>query len=243
MKKLIALLLSLALLCTCAAVLAEAAEETAEEYQYANYQFRNLTGEDITMLSLTDNKTGEIQQFLSEGDVLGKDQILYLSFSVVGTETKEDLEHRYTLSFTTAGGYTAEFRTLSFENVLIDLLAEDAVTGATPIKFNARMFQVGSYKIINRTGKVIETVTITENADANNNSTVAPMLDPDAFCFVDFTIDPESEASHALTILFRFADGTECSFGTLSIEEASLTLTPDTVTGATPFTFGPVDAE
>lgn len=243
MKKLMALLLSIALLCTCTAVLAEAAEATADEFQFAHYQFRNLTGDDITALSLTDNKTGEVQQLLSEGTSLGKDEILYLSFSVEGSEPKEELEHRYTLSFTTAGGYTAEFKTLSFEDVLIDLLAADAVTGATPIKFNLKMFQVGNYKIINKTDKVIESITITENADTNNNSTVAPMLDPDMFCFVDFSVDPESEASHALTIRFNFADGTECSFGTLSIEEASLTLTPDTITGATPFTFGPIDAE
>ena len=180
MKKLIAILLSLALLCACAAVLAEADTVPVDAYQFAHYQFRNLTGDDIIELSLTDNKTGEVQQFLTEGDTLQKDQVLYLSFSEEGTETKEDLEHRYTLSFTTAGEYKAEFKTLSFENVLIDLLAADAVTGATPIKFNPKMFQVGSYKVINNTDKVLESVTITENADENNNSTVYPMLDPES---------------------------------------------------------------
>lgn len=243
MKKLIAILLSLALLCACAAVLAEADTVPVDAYQFAHYQFRNLTGDDIIELSLTDNKTGEVQQFLTEGDTLEKDQVLYLSFSEEGTETKEDLEHRYTLSFTTAGEYKAEFKTLSFENVLIDLLAADAVTGATPIKFNPKMFQVGSYKVINNTEKVLESVTITENADENNNSTVYPMLDPEMFCFVDFIIDPESEHERALTIRFKFADGTECSYGALSIEEASLTLTPDTVTGATPFIFGAFEAD
>ena len=63
------------------------------------------------------------------------------------------------------------------------------------------------------------------------------------FCFVDFIVDPESETERALTIRFKFADGTECSYGALSIEEASLTLTPDTVTGATPFIFGAFEAD
>ncbi len=243
MKKLIALLLSLALLCACAAVLAEEETVPVDAYQFAHYQFRNLTGDDIVFLSLTDNKTGEEWQFITDGDALEKDQVLYLSFSEEGTETKEDLEHRYTLSFGTASDYTASFKTLSFEDVLIDLLAADAVTGATPIKFNPKMFQVGNYKVINNTDQVLESVTITENADENNNSTVYPMLDPEMFCFVDFIIDPESEAERALTIQFKFADGTECSYGSLSIEEASLTLTPDTVTGATPFAFGPFEAE
>ena len=243
MKKLIALLLSLAMLISCTAALADAAEEAPVDYQTAHYQFRNLTGDTIVVMSLTDNKTGEVIPLLEEGENLLEDQILYFSFGVDGSETKEDLEHRYNLYFMTADGYTADFETLSFEDVLIDLLAADALTGATPIKFNAKMYQVGNYKIINKTDKTLESVTITENADANNNSTVYPKIGKDAFAFANFVIDPDHEASHALTIEFAFEDGTSCSFGTLSIEEAALILTPDTITGATPFTFGPIDAE
>ena len=105
MKKLIALLLSLAMLITCTAVLADAAEEAPAENKTAHYQFRNLTGDSIVVMSLTDNKTGEVMPLLDEGETLQEDHILFFSFSVDGSETKEDLEHRYTFSFTTAGGY------------------------------------------------------------------------------------------------------------------------------------------
>jgi len=243
MKKLTALLLSLVLVFSCACVLAETAEESAAP-QAANYQFRNLTGDTIAVLTLTDNKTGEVYNLLNEGELLGADLILYFTLFVDASETKEDLEHRYTLTFSNGDEENVyEFKTLSFENVLIDLLAADAMTGATPIQFNTKMFQVGNYKIINNSGKVLQSVNIIENADTNNNSMVAPMLESGSSCLVDFVIDPDHEASHALTIEFIFDDGTKCSFSTLSIEEASLTLTPDTITGATPFTFGPIDAE
>lgn len=242
MKKLIALLLSLALLLTCTAVFADAVPEEGE-IQTANYQFQNLTGKVITSITMTDNKTGEALEFLENDTVLEPETILYSTIYVDASETKEDLEHRYTLSFKDADGEVYEFKTLSFENVLIDLLAPDAMTGATPIKFNPKMYQIGKYKIINKTDKVLDAVTITQNADPNNNSTVMPAIGKDAFAYVDFIMDPDSEASHALTIEFTFDDGTKCSFEKLSIEEVSMTLTPDTITGATPFTFGPIDAE
>ena len=240
MKKLIALFLSLALILTCTAVPAEEAATPT----VAHYQFRNLTGDTITVFTMTDNKTGEVQNLLYGGEFLGPDQILYVTLYADENETKEDLEHRYTLTFSNGDEdavYT--FTSLSFEDVLIDLLAADAMTGATPIKFNFKMFQVGNYKIINKTDKVLETVAFTENVNPDQTTIVAPGLDPGMSGFVDFSIDPDHEASHALTIEFTFDDGTKCSFGTLSIEEASLTLTPDTITGATPFTFGPVNAE
>ena len=244
MKKWIALLLTLTLALSCTAVLAETAGEESAKPLVANYQIRNLTGDTLAVLTLTDNKTGEPMSLLNDGELFGDGLILYVTLIADENETEEDLKHRYTLTFSNGDEEKVyEFKTLSFENVLIDLLAADAMTGATPIKFNTKMFQRGNYKIINNTDKVLESVAFTENADPSTTTIVAPMIDPGAFGFVDYVIDPESEAHHALTIKFTFADGTECSFGTLSIEEASLTLTPDTVTGATPFTFGPIDAE
>lgn len=244
MKKWIALLLTLTLAFTCTAVLAEATGEESAEYQTANYQFRNLTGDSIAVLTLTDNKTGDVLDLLSDGELFGPDLMMYLTIYADGNETKEDLDHRYTLTFSNGDEEKVyKFSTLSFENVLIDLLAPDAMTEATPIKFDAKMFQRGHYKVINKTDKVLDTIAITENANPDTTTFVAPAIEPGTFYFLDYVIDPESEAHHALTIRFTFADGTECSFGTLSIEEASLTLTPDTITSATPFTFGPVSAE
>ena len=41
----------------------------------------------------------------------------------------------YTLEYTTESGRNASFTTLHFETVPINLLAEDAMTGATPLQF------------------------------------------------------------------------------------------------------------
>ena len=239
MKKTIALLLTLMMVFTCVYALAE--ENAAPQTAY--YQFRNLTGDSIAVLTLTDNKTGEVLDLL-DGELFGDDLIIYLTLNADENDTKEDLEHRYTLTFSNGDEEKVyKFETLSFENVLIDLLAADAMTGATPIKFNTKMYQVGNYKIINKTDKVIESVAVTENADPSTTTIIASLIEPGTFFVAEYAIDPESEAHHALTIQFNFADGTECSFATLSIEEASMTLTPDTITGATPFTFGCIDAE
>ena len=240
MKKWIALLLSLALLLTCTAVLAE---ENAAEPRIAYYQFRNLTGDTVTTLTLTDNQTGETNELLAEGETIPADGVFFVSLTADEEESNESLEHRFTLSFSNGGETVHEFKTLSFENVLIDLLAEDAMTGATPIKFNPQMYQVGYYQIINKTDKVLESVTVTENADASNNAIYPTELEQEESGIIRFYINPENEPSHALTIQFHFGDGTECSFGTLSIEEASMTLTTDTISGATPFTFGPITLE
>ena len=42
-----------------------------------------------------------------------------------------------TVSFRTEGGYEAQFPTLHIETAPITLLAQDALTGATPITFKA----------------------------------------------------------------------------------------------------------
>ena len=103
---------------------------------------------------------------------------------------------------------------------------------------------VGHYQIVNNTSKELKTVTFVENADTNNNGTVSISLQPGDFTFTGFYIAPDAEAHHALTISFQFDDGTECSFATLSIEEATLTLTDeDVVSGATPFKFGALVTE
>ena len=244
MKKLLALVLSLVMLFTCAAVLADEAEEEPE-IATATYQFRNSTGEAVTSFVFKDNRDGLAVDLLGEGVELGADEVVIYQIEADPDDTKEDLEHRYTVSFTTEGGYTAEFATLSFEDVLIDLLPKpepDAVSGATPIRFNFKMLQVGNYRIINNTEKLLEKVVITENATGRSQVFQA-MADPGMETYFPFTIGENSEGRLALTIAFTFRGGVECSFGTLSIEDVSLTVTEDTITGATPFIFGSFDAE
>ena len=232
MKKIIALLLTLAMLFTFTAALAEAAEETIPNV--GHYQIVNLTGENIVSLIFTDNKDGDSMECLVDGEILEPESLMFLPVAVSNVETKEDAEHRITLTFKTESGYEASFTTLSIEDVLINLLAQDALSGPTPIQFG-KPYQ---------TGKELKTVTFVENADTNNNGTESISLQPGDFTFIGFYIAPDAEAHHALTISFQFDDGTECSFATLSIEEATLTLTDeDVVSGATPFKFGALVTE
>ncbi len=238
MKKLLALLLSLAMLLPCAALADEAEDE--EEDLAASYQFRNATGETLVALAVTDNVTGAVDDLLPEGDTLPDGGfILAVEYLPAGDE---QLQYRYTLSFETESGYKAEYEKLSFENVLIDLLSADAVSGATPVRFSADMLQTGNYRIVNSTGKTLVKVVITENA-TGENLVFEPMAEPGMEAYVVFTIDAGNENQRALTIDLTFDDGAKCSFGTLNIEDASLTLTEDSITGATPFAFGPLDVE
>ena len=157
MKKMIALFLSLALLLTCTAVLAE---EKAAEPRVAHYQIRNLTGDGIFFLTLTDNQTGEVLELLGEGEVIPVDGIFFLNLNADESETDEALEHRYTLSFSNGGENVYEFKTLSFENVLIDLLAADAMTGATP---NGRLAGM----------PISDTMSASQQADTNGPTAAA----------------------------------------------------------------------
>lgn len=52
-------------------------------------------------------------------------------------DASETANIKYNLTFKTESGYEGSFTTLSFETVTIDLLAKDAVSGATQIKFEA----------------------------------------------------------------------------------------------------------
>jgi hypothetical protein len=129
MKKMLALLTVLALLLCGAAV----AEETAPETQTGVYSVINKTGENVTEVRITDNQNAEQTLVFPAfgGGILEPDDLVVLYFNI---PANEDGEHRLTLSFV-ADGKEYSFPTLSIEDVTIELLAVDAMTGATPIKF------------------------------------------------------------------------------------------------------------
>jgi hypothetical protein len=133
MKKILALVLSLALLISCGAVLAEEEAGPAADEQIGFYQLFNRTGEGIVSIMIKDNKTDQFAAYEAPVDSpLAPDDFVELQLSI---PAGEDPEHRLTLTFTTDTGKTGEFTTLSIESVAIDLLDVDAVAGATPIKF------------------------------------------------------------------------------------------------------------
>ena len=98
------------------------------------YTFCNKTGETVTELYLIDNLTGEkgpnyaVNGFAADA-----------KYIVTRTVSAEEIEAGYSMTvlFKTESGYEARFETLHIETAPITLLAQDALTGATPISFQA----------------------------------------------------------------------------------------------------------
>ena len=99
--------------------------------QDAEYTVYNSTGEKVTELYLYENGSSD------KGENYAKDGLAD-GASVVIDRTEDASVIKtisYTLEYTTESGRNASFTTLHFETVPINLLAEDAMTGATPLQF------------------------------------------------------------------------------------------------------------
>ncbi len=102
----------------------------------AYYTLCNQTGEKVTKVTFTDNATGTEMEAWYEFDgieALEDGATWRVPYNCDADKTGELV---LTLKFVTESGYEAEFTTLHFENVQINLLAPDAMTGATPISFS-----------------------------------------------------------------------------------------------------------
>jgi len=200
----------------------------------------NKTGEAVTDITITDNVTGEIcasptvdgEEFILQD---GEGIILYMYIP-----DNEDGEHRLTLSFRTAGGREESFKTLSVEEVTIDLLpaATDATTGATPIAFSKiPELQTGTYTIYNHTGETVLSVTLTDNEDSASRYGFTDGLEPGGSQIISWSV-PADRENVTLTLDFVTASGKQGSFKTLKIETVPIWLLDvDTVSGATPISF------
>ena len=96
----------------------------------AQYEVTNSTGENVTDLYIyevgsADKGTNHAGDGMADGDTVSIDY----------GENPVNID--YTIEYTTESGRTAQFDTLSVEIAPIYLLAEDAMTGATPISFMA----------------------------------------------------------------------------------------------------------
>ena len=243
MKKIIALLAALALLlCSCA--FAEGDAQPAE-VQTGEYNIINSTGENITELKITDNVTGEtiacIDPEHPETGVLFADSTMSTTFEIPASENGE---HRLTLTFKTESGREESFGTLSIEEVTIELLAADAMTGATPIAFSMpKKGKVGSYTFVNKTGQVIAFLNLINNQDGtatrisfiNENTPFAPGETKD----ISFGDSSDAEEP-TITLQFVTVDGDIYIFNTLKFEDVKVNLLgtgTDAVSGATPVSF------
>ena len=232
-RKIFALLTAVALLLSCAAL----AEEEPAKVQTGVYTIKNKTGEAVTELKITDNVTGETNDFpFVENGVLEGDGLLILYFDI---PEGEDGNHRLTLSFKTESGREEAFGTLSIEEVNIDLLAADAMTGATPIAFSMQKpDKTGTYTFYNRTGEVVNFINLIDNEDgATIRTAFKNGFEQDETHTIVYSV-PADRENVTLTLQFVTESGKIGTFSTLNIEEVPITLLDvDSVSGATPISF------
>ena len=97
----------------------------------AEYTVYNTTGSKVTELYLYDAGSED------KGENLAADGLADGDSVVLTLPEDADKSAEYVLEFTTEGGDTQSFDTLSYEVAPISLLSVDAAAGATPISFTA----------------------------------------------------------------------------------------------------------
>ena len=110
----------------------EAASSEAE-VESAEYTVYNTTGENVTELYLYVAGSEDKGENLA-GEGLADGESIVITRDV---EADKQGDVVYVLEFTTEGGDTQSFDTLSYEVAPISLLSVDAAAGATPISFTA----------------------------------------------------------------------------------------------------------
>lgn len=107
----------------------EAVVDTTDEVTVGVYTIRNTTGELVSELYVYETGAEEKGENLA-GEGLNDTEKVEATYEGT-TDTV------LTLEFTTESGFHGTFETLYIEEVNINLLAADAMTGATPIQFIA----------------------------------------------------------------------------------------------------------
>lgn len=107
----------------------EAAVDTTDEVTVGVYTIHNTTGELVSELYVYETGAEEKGENLA-GEGLNDTEKVEATYEGT-TDTV------LTLEFTTESGFHGTFKTLYIEEVNINLLAADAMTGATPIQFIA----------------------------------------------------------------------------------------------------------
>lgn len=251
MKKTIAFLMSVALLAGCSASAPagadtetepeeETAEETVEEdvQTVGVYTIYNATGEGIAELYLYESGSADKgENYAAGGHGFGDAHAMVLQY-----DAAEDPSIALTLEFKTNSGYSAEFNTLHIETAPITLLAADALTGSTPLKFAA---STATYNIFNDTGEKVTELYLYRTGSSDKGKNLIEGAGEDggnqtiSFDAVpEFLLDANGNMG-AFTIEFVTESGYTGSFQTLSYENAPITLiSADAMTGASEIKFG-----
>ena len=201
-----------------------------------NYTIYNATGTSVTGLYLYPTDSTDKGTNLAGEKGLSSAHAIYTTYdNSKGTVSKPTLE------FTTKGGYTGKFTTLSIETAPISLIAEDAKTGATAIKFAATP---ATYTIKNATGEEVKSLYMypTGSSDKGENK-IGDAAKADGQVVI--TVDDASALIGTdgklgkYTLEFTTASGYTGSFTTLSYETAPIQLIAESAkTGATAIKFG-----
>lgn len=111
------------------------ATEIAFQATPAVYDIYNVTGEEVTDLYIYPTGSSDKgDNLIAEAKEDGGHQTITLD-EVPADLVSDGKVGSFTIEFTTASGYTGSFDNLSYETAPIQLIAEDAKTGATGIAF------------------------------------------------------------------------------------------------------------
>ena len=219
----------------------EATTEAApkEEVQtVGEYTVYNSTGESITELYLYPTGSAD------KGENLAGDHGFKDAHAVGLTYDAGDkaADTALTLEFTTESGYNAKFETLHIETAPLTLLAADALTGATPLAFQA---STAKYTIYNKTKEnVTELYMYATGSSDKGENLIDGAKEPDGQQVIEYESVPEwlvkeDGSLSPITLEFTTESGYTASFTTLSYEVAPIQLiSEDMVTGATKIKFG-----
>jgi uncharacterized protein (DUF736 family) len=222
---------------TAAASTAAASASASAAATVGEYTIYNATNDSVTGLYLYPTDATDKGTNLAGEKGLSNAHATYATYDAGDKASSTKL----TLEFTTKGGYTGTFTTLSIETAPITLIAEDAKTGATAIKFGANP---ATYTVKNSTGEEVKSLYLypTGSSDKGENR-VGEAAKADGQTVITLDAVPAGLISAdgklgTFTIEFTTASGYTGKFTTLSYETAPIYLiAADAKTGATEISF------
>lgn len=233
MKKLFAVMTATLALCLMTAASAEEAVQTAR------YDLVNLTGENVTELYFYKADDEDKGANLAE-EALLPDESIELTFEA---PVEQDVSgYNFVLDFTTESGYNAKFETVHFEEVSLNMLSADAMTGATPISFSPILLKA-HYVVTNNTGADVTELYFYEAGSEDKGENLAEGgLAAGESVEINLKAASEEEAKAANYCLeFVGEDGVSRKFETVHFEDVVVELlAADAITGATPIRFAPL---
>ncbi len=205
-------------------------EETAAEKGTGVYDVTNLTGEVVKELYVYTDAADKGENYAGSG--MDKNAAVKITKADFPTDTK------FVLEFTTEGGYTGSFTTLSVEEAPIYLLSKDLMTGATMISFKEPEANA-AYTVTNVTGETVKELYLydTGSSDKGENYAGEGMAN-DAVVELTKTLPATKTGDAVYTLEFVTESGYVGTFDTLHFEVAPIyLLSKDMMTGATMISF------